>query len=98
MAEFPSEISPEITIIIRAQQLVDRWRGAKRRDRFETALARALEPPWDPLFTHAACRISFTRVADAIQHGEGHAFNNREPLLAITRQLLPRPVSLRAHE
>lgn len=83
-----ADISPDMTIIARAQQTVDRWLRDAHPGAFEVEVGRATNLFWDERPANAANREAFQEVADAIRRGHGHAFRNREPLLHITRQLL----------
>ena len=80
------DISPERTILARAQQTVDRWRQARETGSFNTELARSASLFWDEQPASQISREAFCKVADAIRRGEGHAFRNCEPLLRIVRQ------------
>jgi hypothetical protein len=85
-SELSPDVDPDLTIIVRAQQAVDRWRRATRPDAFERVLERTLHQPWDPFLMSEERRETVRRVAEAIPEGRGHAFRNRAPLLAIARQ------------
>jgi hypothetical protein len=83
-----ADISPDLTILARAQQTVDRWRRDRRQLPFETVVSRASSLFWEDMPATLPSREAFRQVADAILRGEGHAFRNREPLLEITHRLL----------
>jgi len=51
-------------------------------------LDQSFQQPWDPFLVPDERRQAVRRVADAMRQGRGHAFRNRAPLLAITRQSL----------
>ena len=79
-----------LTIVVRAQQAVDRWRQDRFAVSFEQMLEQSLYQPWDPFLAPDERRQAMRRVADAVRQGRGHAFRNRAPLLAIARQTLRR--------
>lgn len=81
-------VSPELTILARAQQTVDRWRHGNGHVSFDDAIAAAAEQYWGSRFDSKSMREAFTFVAEAIRRGEGHGFKNREPLIEILRQSL----------
>ena len=83
-----ADISPDLTILARAQQTVDRWRRDKGTFPFDLAVSRAASLFWDDLPATLPSREAFRLVAEAIRRGEGHAFKDREPLLQITHRLL----------
>ena len=83
-----ADISPDLTILARAQQTVDRWRRDTHTPSFDSAIARAASLFWDDVPATLPSREAFRLVAEAIRRGEGHAFRDREPLLQITRRLL----------
>ena len=84
------EIDHALTIVVRAQQAVDRWRRARSPIPLEQMLDQSFQQPWDPFLAPDERRQAVRRVADAIRQGRGHAFRNRAPLLAIARQTLRR--------
>lgn len=88
-----ADISPDLTILARAQQTVDRWRRDRCGPPFQIAITRAASQFWDDLPATATSREAFRLVAEAIRRGEGHAFKDREPLLQITRRLLESALS-----
>ena len=88
MANLSPDISPEATTVIRAQQIVDRWRRSSDRSSFEIALRVALIQPWDDFMNLNHHRQAVRRVAEAIYGGKGHAFYDREPLLKIARRVI----------
>ncbi len=83
-----TDISPDLTILARAQQTVDRWRRDTHRSPFDLAISRSASLFWDDLPATLPSREAFRLVAEAIRRGEGHAFKDREPLLQITHRLL----------
>ena len=83
-----ADISPDLTILARAQQTVDRWRRDSHAPSFEIAVSRTAALFWDDLPATLPSREAFRLVAEAIRRGEGHAFKDREPLLQITHRLL----------
>jgi len=85
-----SPISPEVTVVVRAQQIVDRWQHA-RHDGFADDLAVALAEPWDEFMAIDNHRLAVQRVAEAIHAGIGHGFHDQEPLLAIARETFRAP-------
>ena len=89
MADLPADtspISPEVTVLVRAQQLVDRWRRSGHDDGFAYDLALALAEPWDDFMTIDNHRLAVQRVAEAIHAGVGHGFHDQKPLLIIARE------------
>ena len=84
-----AHVSPELTIIARAQQTVDRWRRADGRQSFDEAIAIAAKDFWGDQFDSRSIREAFGIVAEAIRRGDGHGFQNREPLIAILRERFP---------
>jgi hypothetical protein len=86
-----SEISRETTIVIRAQQIVNRWRKLRSQHPFEQFLNRALLGSDDPFMEQDHHRLAIRRVAHAIWRGAGQAFSNREPLLKIARDTIKDP-------
>jgi len=89
MISVPPEIDPEQTIVVRAQQIVSRWRQLRPPRPFEDVLQRSLDMPWDPFLTPDV-KLAIRRVAEAIRDGRGHAVHNRIPLRSIARQTLIR--------
>ena len=83
-----ADISPDLTILARAQQTVDRWRRDTHAPSFDVSMSRAAALFWDDVPATLPSREAFRLVAEAIRRGEGHAFRDREPLLQITRRLL----------
>jgi hypothetical protein len=80
-------ISMGSTIMVRAQQAVDRWNAAPGQTSFEAAmLAEAKDfggtiPPLD------LYRRAFLSATMAIHEGVGHAFSNPAPLLCLIQNL-----------
>jgi hypothetical protein len=83
-------VDHELTIVVRAQQAVDRWRQDRFAVSFEQMLDQSFQQPWDPFLAPDERRQAVRRVAEAIRQGRGHAFRNRAPPLAIARQTLRR--------
>ena len=79
------DISPEVTVLVRAQQVVDRWRHAAHGGDFAGALTRAMAEPGDDFMAMDNHRLAVQRVAEAIHAGVGHGFHDQEPLLAIAQ-------------
>ena len=86
-----SEISRETTIIVRAQQIVNRWRDLRSHHPLEQFVSQTLLRSDDPFIEQDHHRLAIRRVADAIWRGVGHAFSNRDPLLKIARDTIKDP-------
>ena len=78
----------EVTVMLAAQQMVDRWLKSPARGPFQRAVARELESIWTDHINTERQRKAFSRIANAIRLGEGHAIANPGPLLRIARQML----------
>jgi hypothetical protein len=83
------DVDLEVTIVVRAHQIVERWRQLRYPRSFEDVLQRSLNQ-WSDPFTTADVKLAIQRVAEAIRDGKGHAFRNRDPLLVIVRRTLDR--------
>jgi hypothetical protein len=78
----------EVSMMMAAQQMVDRWLRSPGRGPFNRAVARELLDHWnDPQITDVH-RRAFSRIANAIRVGQGHAIANPAPLMRMARQLL----------
>ena len=86
-------LSLESTIMVRAQETVDRWFRADDRGPFRAAMARAATTYWSDLQRADGLNDAFYGVANAIRLGQGHALRNPGPLLRIIRQSLGRAQS-----
>jgi hypothetical protein len=80
-------ISLDVTVIIRAQQLVDRWSRSGQRERFADVIERAAAEFDRDLAEPNSYRAQFIAVGEEIRAGRGHAFTNRGPLLAMLQTL-----------
>ena len=89
MIPVSSKVDPDLTVVMRAHQLVNRWQRLRPRPPFAEVLQHSLDQPGDPFLT-TDVKTAIWRVAEAIRDGKGHAFSNRGPLLAITRRTLVR--------
>jgi hypothetical protein len=78
----------EVTVMLAAQQMVDRWLKSPARGPFQRAVSRELESIWTDHINTEHQRKAFGRIANAIRLGEGHAIANPGPLLRIARQML----------
>jgi hypothetical protein len=75
-------------LMINAQVFVDEWWRKPARDTFfRTAATAALQCCGTGDETVGA-RHAFIRMAEAIRVGDGHVFNNPEPLTTIVAQML----------
>jgi hypothetical protein len=81
-------LSLESTIMVRAQETVDRWFRAHDRGPFKQAVVRTLHAHWPDLVQADDLQDVFYQVANAIRLGQGHALHNPGPLLRIIRQSL----------
>ena len=81
-------LSLESTIMVRAQETVDRWFRAHDRGPFKQAVVRAVSTYWPDSTRADAFLDSFYQVANAIRLGQGHALHNPGPLLRIIRRSL----------
>ena len=81
-------LSLEWTIMVRAQETVDRWFRAHDRGPFRHAISRAAMTYWADLTPADRLHDAFCQVANAIRLGQGHALCNPGPLLRIIRQAL----------
>jgi hypothetical protein len=82
------QVALEVTMMLAAQQLVDRWLRSPGRGPFQRAVAREMRERWNDLPGTEAQQRAFRRLANAIRVGEGHAIANPGPLLKIARQAL----------
>ena len=87
----PPEISPEVTVVVRAQQIVDRWRRASNGGDFTGFLAGALAAPWDEFMALDNHRQAVREVAEAIHAGQGHGFHDQEPLIDLAHEVFQEP-------
>ena len=78
-------ISVELSLIVRAQQAVDRWTASHAPKPFSTAMAVEANAFRSHLRLGPAAQTGFLAVTEAIRYGKGHAFSNRSPLLAALR-------------
>jgi hypothetical protein len=83
-----SDISIAHTLIVRAQQTVDRWVKTRQPDPFDDHIAATGEGYWGTSQGHVAERETFRLVAYAILRGRGNAFTSPAALLEITDRLL----------
>jgi hypothetical protein len=83
-----SDVSVAHTILVRAQQTVDRWVKTRRPNPFDDHITATGEGYWGTSRRHVAEREAFRLVAYAILRGRGHAFANPAPLLEITDRVL----------
>lgn len=81
------DISPEVTVLVRAQQIVDRWRHAADGGDFPLFLTASLAQTWDDFMALDNHRQAVREVAEAIHAGQGHGFHDREPLLTLAREV-----------
>lgn len=81
-------LSLESTIMVRAQETVDRWFRSHDRGPFRQSLMRALHAYWPNQPEADELQDVFCQVANAIRLGQGHAMHNPGPLLRIIRQSL----------
>lgn len=82
MTVLSPDISPAVTVV-RAQQIVDRWRHAADGGDFAGALSRAMAEAGDDFTAMDNHRLAVQRVAEAIHAGVGNGFHDQKPLLAI---------------
>jgi len=82
------QVALEVTMMLAAQQLVDRWLRSPGRGPFQRAVTREVQARWSDMPGTEAQRRAFRRLANAIRVGEGHAIANPGPLLKIARQNL----------
>jgi hypothetical protein len=85
------DISPEATIVVRAQQIVNRWNRSKGGATFAAALSHELDPPGDPFIGFDHHRLAVRQVAEAIHSGKGNGFSDRVTLLQIAREVIREP-------
>jgi hypothetical protein len=85
----------EVTMMLAAQQLVDRWLRSPGRGPFNRAVARELLEHWNDPSVTPVHRRAFGRIANAIRVGEGHAIANPAPLLRMARQMMQDPLHRR---
>ena len=78
-------ISVEMSLIVRAQQAVDRWKASHAPKPFSTAMAVEANSFRSQLRLGPAAQTGFLAVTEAIRYGKGQAFSNRSPLLAVLR-------------
>jgi hypothetical protein len=85
----------EVSMMLAAQKLVDRWLRTPGRGPFNRAVARELLEHWNDPSVTPVHRRAFSRIANAIRVGEGHAATNPAPLLRMARQILQDPLHRR---
>ncbi len=82
------QVALEVTMMLAAQQLVDRWLRSPGRGPFQRAVAREIQERWDKVPGSEHQSRAFRKMANAIRIGEGHAVANPGPLRKIARQSL----------
>jgi hypothetical protein len=82
------DISPEATIVVRAQQIYSRWQKSGGTMTFEHALTQELNTPLDPFMGIARHCLAVRRVAEAIHAGQGTGFSDRAKLLEIAHDAI----------
>jgi hypothetical protein len=82
------QLAAEVTMMLAAQQMVDRWLRSPGRGPFSRAVAKEERERWSDFPEMEPYRRAFRRVANAIRMGEGHAVANPGPLLEIARRSL----------
>ena len=78
-----SDVSPETTVLVRAQQIVNRSRASSKGIPFAAALDKELASPWDGFMEEDHHRMAVRRVAEAIHAGHGNGFSDRDELFEI---------------
>jgi hypothetical protein len=74
--------------MINAQIFVDQWWNNPARDTFFRAAATAARQCCGTGDETVGVRHAFIRMAEAIRVGDGHVFNNPDPLTRIVAQTL----------
>ena len=82
------QLAAEVTMMLAAQQMVDRWLRSPARGPFKRAVEKEERERWDSFPETEPYRRAFRRVANAIRVGEGHAIANPGPLLDIAKRSL----------
>jgi len=82
------QLAAEVTMMLAAQQMVDRWLHSPGRGPFKRAVEKEQRERWSDFPEMEPYRHAFRRVANAIRLGEGHAVANPGPLLEIARRSL----------
>lgn len=82
------QLAVEVTMMLAAQQMVDRWLRSPGRGPFKRAVEKEERELWNDFPETEMHRRAFRRVANAIRLGEGHAVANPGPLLDIAKQSL----------
>jgi hypothetical protein len=81
-------ISSAHTILVHAQQAVDRWSTGPMQPNFALAMETATWLYWSPSHENERERDAFCQVAAAIHRGEGHLLTSPVPLLRIAHAVL----------
>jgi hypothetical protein len=80
-------VSLDLTVIVRAQQLVDRWARTGQHETFAEIVDRAADEFDRDHALPVFYRAIFIALAAEIRAGRGHAFTNRGPLLALVQTM-----------
>ena len=81
-------ISPAHTILVRAQESVNRWSASDTQPNFALAMEAASWVYWSPSRENAGEREAFRQVAEAIHGGEGDVLTYPAELLRIAHAVL----------